>query len=157
MTDSLQDRYAPDTRCFGCGPNNPDGLRIKSSIVGDEGMCEFWPETHHESFQGNVAGGIICTLFDCHCNWIAAHHLMMSKGLGFFTDTATTEITVKFASPTPSAGPLRLRAKVVQESTTRATVVGRLEVDGTVTATCRAEYAAVDEGHPAYSRWRPSG
>ena len=153
MTDSLQDRYAPDTRCFGCGPSNPNGLRIKSSIVGDEGVCEFWPEADHESFDGAVAGGIIGTLFDCHCNWTAAHHQMMSNGLDRPPCTVTAEYSVKFARPTPSAGPLRLRAKVLQASSRRATVVGRLEVDGTVTATCRAEYVAVEEGHPAYHRW----
>ncbi|HKC60893.1 MAG TPA: hypothetical protein VKB92_12470 [Myxococcales bacterium] len=27
---SLQDRYAPDNRRFGCGPKNDKGLRIKS-------------------------------------------------------------------------------------------------------------------------------
>jgi acyl-coenzyme A thioesterase PaaI-like protein len=153
MADSLQDRYAPNTRCFGCGPSNPNGLRIKSSIIGDEGVCEFWPEAHHESFEGAVAGGIIGTLFDCHCNWTAAHHLMESNGLDHPPCTVTAEYSVKFSRPTPSEGPLRLRAKVVQASSRRVTVVGRLEVDGTVTATCRAEYVAVEEGHPAYHRW----
>lgn len=153
MTDSLQDRYAPDTRCFGCGPSNPNGLQIKSSIVGDEGVCEFWPERHHESFEGAVAGGIIGTLFDCHCNWTAAHHLMVANGLDRPPCTVTAEYSVKFTRPTPSTGPLRLRAKVVESSTRRATVVARLEVDGTVTATCRAEFVAVEEGHPAYHRW----
>ena len=33
---SLQGRYAPDSRCFGCGPANPDGLHIESK-VGDDG------------------------------------------------------------------------------------------------------------------------
>ena len=32
MTDAIQDRYAPHTTCFGCGPSNADGLRIKTVI-----------------------------------------------------------------------------------------------------------------------------
>ena len=32
---SLQDRYAPQGRCFGCGPTNERGLRIKSRLEGD--------------------------------------------------------------------------------------------------------------------------
>ena len=28
---SLQDRYAPHSRCFGCGPANERGLRIERS------------------------------------------------------------------------------------------------------------------------------
>ena len=27
---SVQERYAPENRCFGCGPANPKGLRIRS-------------------------------------------------------------------------------------------------------------------------------
>jgi hypothetical protein len=26
-TRSVQERYAPENRCFGCGPANPQGLR----------------------------------------------------------------------------------------------------------------------------------
>ena len=77
---SLQDRYAPSTRCFGCGPANPDGLRIKSFVRGDEVVCEWAPAKRHEAFDGALNGGIVGTLFDCHCNWTAAHHLMTASG-----------------------------------------------------------------------------
>jgi hypothetical protein len=32
---SLQERYAPSNACFGCGPANPQGLRIRSFEEGD--------------------------------------------------------------------------------------------------------------------------
>ena len=64
MIESLQDRYASNTRCFGCGPANSQGLRIKTFIEDDVGICEFQPQTHHQSFHGAVAGGIIGTLMD---------------------------------------------------------------------------------------------
>ena len=40
MTDpvalqALQDRFAPQSRCFGCGPANPQGLQIKSHVAED--------------------------------------------------------------------------------------------------------------------------
>ena len=73
---SLQDRYAPQNQCFGCGPANSKGLRIKSYVVGDELVAEFTPEAHHIAFAGVLNGGIIGTLLDCHSNWAAAHHLM---------------------------------------------------------------------------------
>ena len=38
---ALQDRYAPNNRCFGCGPANEKGLRIKSYVDGDAVVCEF--------------------------------------------------------------------------------------------------------------------
>lgn len=153
MTDSLQDRFAPGTRCFGCGPSNPAGLRIKTFIEGDEGVCDFQPEPHHESFRGAVAGGIIGTLMDCHCNWTAAHHLMLANGFDHPPCTVTAEYTVKFLKPTPSDRVLRLRARVAEASRRRATVTGTVEVDGDVTATCTGVFVSVEEGHPAYHRW----
>jgi acyl-coenzyme A thioesterase PaaI-like protein len=153
VTENLQDRYAAQTRCFGCGPANPRGLRIKTVIEDGVGLCEFQPEAHHESFSGAVAGGIIGTLFDCHCNWTAAHHLMTANRMEHPPCTVTAEYCVKFLAPTRSDRTLRLEARVVEASDRRATVEGELRVDGTVTATCRAVFVAVQEGHPAYHRW----
>jgi hypothetical protein len=74
--DSLQDRYAPSNRCFGCGPANEKGLRIKSRPAGGEVVAEWTPEPHHEAYTGMLNGGIIGTLLDCHSNWTAAYHFM---------------------------------------------------------------------------------
>lgn len=153
MDDNLQDRYAPTTRCFGCGPANDRGLRIKTRIVDGEGICEFHAEPHHDSFGGAVAGGIIGTVFDCHCNWTAAHHLMVRNDLDEPPCTVTAEYTVRFLAPTPSDRPLLFKARVVDSSARRATVEGRVEADGETTARCHAVFVAVKEGHPAYHRW----
>ena len=80
MTDAIQDRYAPHTTCFGCGPSNADGLRIKTVIEDGVGVCEFHPARHHQAFDGFVNGGIIGVVFDCHCNWTAAWYLMDRAG-----------------------------------------------------------------------------
>ena len=51
MTEkSLQETYAIANRCFGCGPANERGLRIRSFPVGDEVVAEFQPEKYQESF-----------------------------------------------------------------------------------------------------------
>ena len=72
MDKSLQDTYATESVCFGCGPANPKGLHIKSFAQGDEVVAEWTPQPHHEAFTGALNGGIIGTLLDCHCNWTAA-------------------------------------------------------------------------------------
>lgn len=153
MTDSLQQRYAPTTTCFGCGPANPNGLRISTFVQGDECLCEFTPEAHHEAFQGFVAGGIIGAVFDCHCNWTAANHLMATRGLDRVPSTVTLEYAVKFSKPTPSGGTLLFRARVVKAGNRSVEVEGTLEVEGQPTASCRAVFVEVTEGHPAYRRW----
>lgn len=152
MSESLQDRYAPASRCFGCGPANDKGLRIKSRVEGDEVVADFTPEPHHEAFPGMMNGGIIGALLDCHSNWTAAHHLMKAAGQESPQCTVTADFHVKLRKPTPLE-PVRLRAKVVEAEADRATVEATLEVGGVVTATCRGRFVAVKEGHPAYHRW----
>jgi acyl-coenzyme A thioesterase PaaI-like protein len=150
---SLQDRYAPANRCFGCGPANDKGLRIKSRQMADEVVAEWTPQPHHEAYPGMLNGGIIGTLLDCHSNWTAAAFLMGRDGLPSPPCTVTSEFHVKLKRPTPSAGPVTLRARVVESAADRATVEATLEGGGKVTATCRGVFVAVREGHPAYHRW----
>lgn len=152
-SESLQDRYAPTTRCFGCGPANEKGLRIKSHVRGDEVLAEWTAEVHHQAFDGVVNGGIIGALFDCHCNWTAAWHLMSRDGLDAPPCTVTADFHVRLMRPTPSSGPLHLTARVVESSPDRAVVEARLEAGGKLTATCRGTFVAVTEGHPAFHRW----
>ena len=149
---SLQERYAPAGICFGCGPANPKGLRIRSFPEGDEVVADWTPEPHHEAFPGMLNGGIIGTLLDCHSNWPAAWHLMRS-GADHPPVCVTAEFAVKLRRPTPSGGPLRLRARVAESGDDRAVVESSLESGGQVCATCRGTFVAVKPGHPAYHRW----
>jgi acyl-coenzyme A thioesterase PaaI-like protein len=150
---ALQDRFAPHNACFGCGPANERGLRIKSFPHGDEVVCDWTAEPHHESFPGMLNGGICGTLLDCHSNWTATHFLMTRDGLATPPCTVTAEFTVKLLAPTPSGRPLRLRSHVVESSPRKAIVEASLEADGVVTCTCRGVFVAVQEGHPAFNRW----
>jgi len=153
MADALQDTYGSGTRCFGCGPTNEKGLRIKSFVDGDEVVCRWTPEKHHEAFEGVLNGGIIGTLFDCHCNWTAAYHLMRAAGDDHVPCTVTAEYSVSLRRPTPTDGEVTLRAKLMELEGNRATIEATLEAGGKVTATGRGVFVAVGEGHPAYHRW----
>jgi acyl-coenzyme A thioesterase PaaI-like protein len=147
---SLQERYAPANRCFGCGPANERGLRIKSYVQGDEVVAEWTPERHHEAFDGVVNGGVIGALFDCHCNWTAAWHLMQLQGASEPPVTVTSDYQVHLVWPTSSRGPLLLRSWVVEAQEDRAVVEASLAADDRVTAYCRGTFVAVREGHPAF-------
>jgi acyl-coenzyme A thioesterase PaaI-like protein len=152
-TVSLQDRYAPANRCFGCGPANDKGLRIKSFPQGDEVVAEFRPEPHHEAFPGAVSGGILGTLLDCHSNWTATWALMKARNSATPPCTVTSDFHVVLKRPTPSNTVLELRAKTVELAGDRAVVEASVEANGKITATCRGTFVAVKEGHPAYHRW----
>jgi acyl-coenzyme A thioesterase PaaI-like protein len=150
---SLQERFAPDGVCFGCGPANERGLRIRSFPRGEDVVAEWQPETHHEAFAGVLNGGIIGTLMDCHCNWTAAWHLMNRAGAPRPPCTVTADYAIQLLRPTPTAAPVRLVARVIESSDRRAVVEGQLLAMGEVCATCRGTFVAVKPGHPAYHRW----
>jgi acyl-coenzyme A thioesterase PaaI-like protein len=154
----LQERYAPRNACFGCGPANTKGLRVRSFVAPDEGstFATWQPEKHHEAFEGVLSGGVIGTLLDCHSNWTAAWHLMRRAGADSPPCTVTAEFAVKLTRPTPTSGPVHLTARVVDSSDDRAVVDAELRAggpDGKVCATCHGTFVAVKPGHPAYHRW----
>ena len=150
---SLQERYSPQSICFGCGPVNPKGLHIRSYPQGDEVVARWTPESHHEAFPGMLNGGIIGSLLDCHCNWTAAWALMNQSRLDQPPCTVTGDYHIKLRRPTPSSGVVELRSRVVELKEDRALIEGTLVVDGAICATCRGTFVAVKPGHPAYHRW----
>jgi acyl-coenzyme A thioesterase PaaI-like protein len=160
---SLQERYAPQNMCFGCGPKNDKGLRIRSfprtpapdaiAGEGDELSATWQPEPHHLAFPGVLNGGICGALLDCHSNWAAAYYLMKRANADAPPCTVTAEFDVKLRRPTPLDTSLTIRARVVEGTDDRATVEARIEAGGNVTATCRGTFVAVKEGHPAFHRW----
>ena len=152
-SQSLQERYAPANACWGCGPANPEGLRIRSFARGDEVVAEWNPEPRYEAFPGVLNGGIIGTLLDCHCNWTAAWHLMRQSNEASPPCTVTADYAIKLLRPTPTSAPVFLAAKVVNATEDRATIEGILTAGGKVCATCRGTFVAVKEGHPAFHRW----
>jgi uncharacterized protein (TIGR00369 family) len=151
---SLQQRYAPVGRCFGCGPANELGLRIQSFEAADGTVVATWQaRPEHEAFDGFVNGGILGTLIDCHSNWTAVAALLAQSGGETAPSSVTAELAVRFRRPTPSDRPLRLIGRAVDVADDRVTVETSIEVDGITTASGRATFVVVKPGHPAYGRW----
>ncbi len=152
--ESLQDRYSPNSVCFGCGPKNQKGLKVKSRPEGDELVADWTPEPYHAAFSDFASGGIISVLMDCHGNWTAAYSLMKSRGLSRPPGTVTAEYTVRFLRPTPLDKPWHLRARADKIEGSKVNVARHLEVDGEETATMKGLFVAVKEDHPAFHRWQ---
>ncbi len=158
---SLQEKYAPHSTCFGCGPSNTQGLKIRTMAKPDSGVTPFQAETfaewmgssHHEAFPGMLNGGIIGALLDCHSNWTAAYQLMREKSEAHPPCTVTADFHVKLMRPTPSQGPVSLEARVVESDGVKVLVEASLSAGGKTCATCKGTFVAVKRGHPAYHRW----
>jgi acyl-coenzyme A thioesterase PaaI-like protein len=156
MDRSLQETYAPRGRCFGCGPANEQGLRIRSVPTADtvdaHVLCDFVPQRHHEAFENVLNGGIIGTVLDCHMNWTAIFHFMKRRGLDHALACVTAEFKVVLKRPTPMA-PIHVDSHVVAVADDRATVEATITAGGKVTALGYGTFVAVQPDHPAYHRW----
>ncbi len=80
---AIQDHYPPEfAHCFGCGPANVNGHHLKSYLVGDRTEARFTPAAMYSGgFPGNVFGGMIASLMDCHGTASAAAFAWRDRGL----------------------------------------------------------------------------
>ena len=150
---SVQDKYAPNSICFGCGPANKKGLQIKSFKTEKGLQMEFETKIEHQAFPGIINGGIISTLLDCHGNWAATMALMEQNEDENPPCTVTATFSLKLRRPTPLDSKLEIIAIVSELSEDRANVEMTLEANGKICATGEGLFVAVKEGHPAYHRW----
>ncbi len=150
---SVQELHAPSSICFGCGPANEEGLRIRS-FRSESGLeMEFEPSKEHQAFPGMINGGIIGTLLDCHGNWTAAIALMDKSGDSEPPCTVTASYSIKLRRPTPLDSTLRVTGEVTRIEDNRANVKMALIAEDKVCATGEGVFVAVTEGHPAFHRW----
>jgi acyl-coenzyme A thioesterase PaaI-like protein len=110
----------PNNHCYGCGPENPNGLQIKSYWDGDESVCEFQPRLEHSAGpEQYLNGGIIATLIDCHCICTAIANAYRAEGrdIGSVPEIwyVTGALNVSYSKPTPIDRPVTLRARIVEE------------------------------------------
>jgi hypothetical protein len=154
LVKSLQDKYAPNSVCFGCGPKNRRGLRLKSMPSGDSVLSNWEPRAEHVAFGRFGNGGIISVLMDCQGNWASTYALMKERHLTTPPGTVTAEYTVKFLKPSPIDEKWELTAWATKIDGARVNARGELRVGGVVTATMTGLFVAVNEAHPAFHRWR---
>ncbi len=153
MKQALQDQYAAQSICYGCGPANSQGLQIKSFVESDKVIAHFTPAPHHHAFPNILNGGIIGTLLDCHCNWAACWYLMQEQQQQEMPCTVTSEYSIKLLRPTPMGTELTLIASLVGIDKNTAKINGELIANDKVCDTCEGVFVAVKEGHPAFYRW----
>ena len=140
---AFQDHYPDSTQsCYGCGPKNPRGYRIRSFWEGDgderEAVCRFTPEPFHTAVPGAVYGGLIASLVDCHGTGTAAAAAYRAAGRAMETLPAlrfvTGSLTVRYRRPTPTGVDLVLRARAVEVAERKVRVAVRVYAGNVLTA-----------------------
>ena len=97
-----------NNRCFGCGKENPLGLKIAFTLDREKKAIkgEFTPGPEHQGYQGITHGGIIATLLD-----EAMGRLLFELG----TYSVTAWMEVRYAAPLAIGEKVFVSARVVKE------------------------------------------
>ena len=137
----------PINHCYGCGPANPAGLKLKS-YWGEDGVSRASYEPRVEQSAGAshfVNGGVIATLLDCHAVCTAMADAYRRQGRPIDSEPplyfATGRLEVDYLRPVPIDALLSLEAQVESVDERRVMVIATLSARGKVCA--RAAVAAV--------------
>lgn len=135
---AIQDRIAGN-HCYGCGPENPLGMQIKSRSDGDETVCTYLPRP--EQCAGPTQylyGGTIASLIDCHCvgSAMAEQYRRDGREIGEGEPIwcVTGRLTVNYLAPTPIDKAVELRAKIIESTDKKTVLTCTLSSEGTTTA-----------------------
>ncbi len=123
-----------DSFCFACGKDNPFGLHMEFVDEGEDYVCRWQPQPHHQGWAKILHGGLVCTLLDEVMTW-----RLVSRG----HQAVTAEITVRLKRPTPLDQELTIRARIVRKRLKLFELEGEITLpDGTITATAQAKFMA---------------
>lgn len=129
-----QDHY-----CFGCGRQNPHGLKLTFFADPDGTVWTRWiPQRENEGFTGMAHGGIITTVLDEVMGWTTYYRRIWA---------VTAKLDVSFRKPVAIGEPTRALARVTSESGRRVQLVAELrrESDRRLLAEANAVFVKVPE------------
>jgi uncharacterized protein (TIGR00369 family) len=124
--------------CFGCGKNNPEGMRLKFTY--DEArksfVCRFRLDKRYTGPPGHAHGGIIATILDEAMGKVnKLRHVI----------ALTSQITVNYLKPVPLNKPLRVESREVSIRGRRHINMAEiLNAKGEVLARSRGLFVAID-------------
>ncbi|MBW2607412.1 MAG: PaaI family thioesterase [Deltaproteobacteria bacterium] len=127
-----------DHKCFGCGPANPSGLRMK--FFTDEMSVFSWLKVpdHLTGWDNLVHGGILSTILDEIMSWSAIY--LLKKMI------LTKSMTVDFIKPVHVGMELKVEGNVFEKQTDREAVMqGRIyNKEGVLCVKSKGIYALLD-------------
>jgi uncharacterized protein (TIGR00369 family) len=93
--------------CFGCGMNNPDGMRLKFIYDDARGrfVCRFRLAKRYTGPPGHAHGGIIATILDEAMGKVNKLRQVIAL---------TSSITIDYLKPVPLNQPLRVESHEVR-------------------------------------------
>ncbi|MDP6942782.1 MAG: PaaI family thioesterase [Myxococcota bacterium] len=125
--------FGAEQQCYGCGPNNPEGLRLRFAREGDSVVTTFTARSGLDGPPGILHGGLQATLCDEVAGWALVG--LLGK-MGF-----TTSMNVRYMRPVRLEVPVEVRAKIASHEGAIVTLKVTLSQQGKVGCMARVSYA----------------
>jgi acyl-coenzyme A thioesterase PaaI-like protein len=117
--------------CFGCGQNNPIGLKLNFTREGDTIRTEFTPDKAHQGWPGLLHGGILGCLLD-----EAMSNIAYATG----NTCLTASINIRLRQPVRVEVPLVITAWITRQRKKLIETAGQACLkDGTIIAESTAK------------------
>ncbi|HJL17655.1 MAG TPA: PaaI family thioesterase [Sandaracinaceae bacterium LLY-WYZ-13_1] len=133
--------FGAEQRCFGCGPHNERGMRLRFRREGDEVVTELTPPEGWEGPPNVFHGGLQATVADELAGWTLVGLL---GRMGF-----TTSLRVRYVRPLKVGVPVVARGTLASRTGQIATVNVRLEQEGKLGCSATVSYMLPDEAKAA--------
>jgi len=143
-------RVAASELCFGCGKQNPCGLKLEFEWDGKVVRSEFTPTELHQGWKGIIHGGILTSLLDEAMGYAACYENVAG---------VTAAMETRFKRPVLIGKPLTITAWVSRKTRRLAETEATLSLkDGTIVTMAKAkQYLSSETIIPAGRVGRPTG
>jgi len=133
--------FGAEQKCFGCGPHNEHGLRLRFRREGDEVVTRFTPTAGLEGPPGVFHGGLQATLADEVAGWTLVG---MLGRMGF-----TTSMNVRYVRPVRIDEEVEVRGRIASRSGNIVTITVTLRQGGKTGCMGRVSYMLPDHDKAA--------
>jgi uncharacterized protein (TIGR00369 family) len=123
-------------KCFGCGQDNPIGLKLRFVKDGKTVKAEFTPGELHQGWSGVLHGGITMTLLD-----EATSYAALLEGI----NTVTARLEVRLRRPILIGQPLYITGSIAKRAKRTVETKGAIFLkDGTLGAEANGTQFIID-------------
>lgn len=120
-------REQENTWCFACGKANPIGLKLHFATTADGCSTEFVPGQEHQSYDGRMHGGLICTLLD---ETMGNYPYLVEGRVAY-----TAKMEVRFRQPVLIGEKIKVVSKLLRKKGPLLEIEGKVfKEDGSVAA-----------------------